>query len=55
MSVGIFHYLGNYLIPNSFGRYAIGNRNAITYPDGTPVYGPNATHTNGVFQILTHP
>ncbi|KAK4498388.1 hypothetical protein PRZ48_011046 [Zasmidium cellare] len=48
-------YMGNYLIPNSLERYAIGNRNAIAYPDGTPVYGSNATHADGEFQILVQP
>lgn len=45
-------YLDNYLIPNDLQRYAIGDRNNITYPDGSMVYGSNASSNGGMFQVL---
>lgn len=50
-------YNGNYfLIPNEIETYALGDRSNITYPDGSPVYGPEADASkNGTFQILMQP
>ena len=45
-------YMGNYLIPNSLDRYNIGDRNNLTYPDGSFIYGTNASNSDGPFQIL---
>ncbi|KAK4508222.1 hypothetical protein PRZ48_001960 [Zasmidium cellare] len=45
-------YLDNYLIPNDQNVYAIGDRSNITYPDGSLVYGSNASKSTGPFQVL---
>ncbi|KAF2172116.1 hypothetical protein M409DRAFT_17356 [Zasmidium cellare ATCC 36951] len=55
MSLGFWSltaYLDNYLIPNDLNVYAIGDRSNITYPDGSLVYGSNASRSNGPFQVL---
>jgi hypothetical protein len=43
----------SYLIPNFLGRYSLGDRSSLTYPDGEPVYG-NSTR-NDPFTILVQP
>lgn len=40
-----------YLVPNSLGRYALGDRSNLTYPDGTPL----TAKADGQFQILLQP
>ncbi|KAL7797889.1 hypothetical protein V8C43DRAFT_329191 [Trichoderma afarasin] len=44
----------HFLIANSLNVYALGDRSNLTYPDGTPVYGPTSGPENDVrvFQIL---
>lgn len=42
----------NFLIDNDLNRFEIGDRSNATYPDGKPVYGPNATSEDGPFQVL---
>ncbi|EHK26553.1 uncharacterized protein TRIVIDRAFT_4199, partial [Trichoderma virens Gv29-8] len=44
----------HFLIDNSLNVYALGDRSNLTYPDGTPVYGPTSGPENDarVFQIL---
>lgn len=46
----------HFLVANSLNVYALGDRSNLTYPDGTPVYGLNATsgpaNDARVFQIL---
>lgn len=32
-----------FLVPNQLNRYSLGDRSAITYPDGSLVYGPNGS------------
>ena len=42
-----------FLIPNDISTYALGDRSNLTYPDGSPIYGPDADEEqNGTFQIL---
>lgn len=51
-------YGGNqYLINNTQNRYEVGDRSyQLTYPDGSLVYGPNATNsTDGPFKVLMQP
>jgi hypothetical protein len=43
-----------YLIPNDLGRYALGDRNNMTYPDGTRL-SDTPTDDNRPFQILIQP
>jgi len=45
-------YADNYLIPNDLGVYALGDRNNLSYPDGSSVYDSN---NDGPFQILVQP
>lgn len=42
----------HFLVANPLNVYALGDRSNLTYPDGTPVYGPNAANDDRVFQIL---
>ncbi|KAL6837405.1 hypothetical protein V8C40DRAFT_279294 [Trichoderma camerunense] len=44
----------HFLIANSLNVYALGDRSNLTYPDGTPVYGPTSGPENDAraFQIL---
>ena len=48
-------YEDDYLIPNSRDVYALGDRSNLTYSNGAPVYGGNASNTDGTFQILIQP
>ena len=42
-----------YLIPNTLNRYEVGDRNNLTYEDGSFVYGPQANRSaDGPFKIL---
>ncbi|KAK5713175.1 hypothetical protein LTR15_011538 [Elasticomyces elasticus] len=46
----------NYLIANDLDVYALGDRSNITYPDGSQVYGTNASSIgDGKYQILLQP
>ncbi|KAL1970814.1 hypothetical protein VTN77DRAFT_2648 [Rasamsonia byssochlamydoides] len=46
----------HFLVPNPFNVYAIGDRSNITYPDGSPVYGPGSDDAeNRPFEILIQP
>jgi len=48
-------YADNYLIPNDRIIYALGDRSKLTYPDGSSIYGPNASSSDCPFQILVQP
>jgi hypothetical protein len=48
-------YADNYLIPNDRNVYSLGDRSNLTYPDGSSIYGPNASSSDGPFQILVQP
>ena len=43
-----------YLIPNELNRYVLGDRSALTYKDGSPVYGEDegSGKRDGPFEIL---
>jgi hypothetical protein len=43
-----------FFVPNTLGRYALGDRSNITFPDGTLVYGENEER-DGEFEILVQP
>lgn len=43
----------NYLIPNGWDRYSLGDRSNLTYADGMPVYADSSS--NGAFSILIQP
>ncbi|KAK3632290.1 hypothetical protein LTR56_016423 [Elasticomyces elasticus] len=46
----------NYLIANDLDVYALGDRSNITYPDGSRVYGTNASSVaDRMYQILLQP
>ncbi|OAP63823.1 hypothetical protein AYL99_03050 [Fonsecaea erecta] len=40
-SVTMYNAAG-YLVDNPINRYSLGDRDNLTYPDGTPVYGPGS-------------
>ena len=42
-----------FFVPNDLDRYSLGDRSAITFADGTPVYGSEAE--DGLFQLLVQP
>ncbi|KAE8373812.1 hypothetical protein BDV26DRAFT_271298 [Aspergillus bertholletiae] len=44
-----------FLINNPLGRYSVGDRTELTYPDGIPVYGNQSSHDDGSFQVLIQP
>jgi hypothetical protein len=46
----------NYLVPNDLNRYSLHKESALTYPDGTLIFG-NASNTapNELFQMLVQP
>ena len=48
-------YANSYLIPNIMNVYALGDRINLTYPDGSRIYGPNASSSDGPFQSLVQP
>ncbi|OAL25326.1 hypothetical protein AYO22_05203 [Fonsecaea multimorphosa] len=51
-SVTMYNAAG-YLVDNSINRYSLGDRDNLTYSDGTPVYGPGSdTAVDKPFDIL---
>jgi hypothetical protein len=42
-----------FFVPNALGRYALGDRSNLTFPDGTAVYGGD--ERDGEFEILVQP